>query len=187
MKNLDDEKIIELFFERSEKAIAETDRKYGRLLRKISGNILNNSRDVEECVNDSYLGAWNAIPPARPSPFRAYLCKIVRNVSLRRYYNNTKALRNSVFETALDEIAQLIPDKNTVEKEFETKQLVLFIEAFLDSLEKENRVIFMLRYAFCSSYKDIAKKVGLSEKNVSVRLARLRKQMKNYLESEALL
>ncbi len=184
---MDDEKIIDLFFERSQQAIKEVDQKYGKIFRKISNNILNNSFDAEECVNDSYLGAWNSIPPAKPKPLLSYLCKIVRNISVRRYYSNQKAKRNSVFEVTLDEIFELIPDKNTPEKETETKELSKAIEAFLDSLQKENRVIFMRRYAFCDSYKDISKLTGLSEKNVSVRLVRIRKELKNYLERNELL
>lgn len=184
---MDDEKIIALFFERSQQAIKEVDRKYGKLFRKISNNILNNGFDAEECVNDSYLGAWNSIPPAKPDPLLPYLCKIVRNISVRRYYNNQKAKRNSVFEISLDEISQFIPDENSTEKELEAKELSKTIERFLDSLEKENRVIFMQRYAFCGSYKDISKLTGLSEKNVSVRLVRIRKELKNYLERNELL
>ncbi len=184
---MDDERIIALFFERSQQAIKAIDEKYGRLLRKISNNILNNSLDAEECVNDSYLGAWNSIPPAKPNPLCAYLCKIARNISLRRYYNNRKAERNSVFEVALDEIAEFVPDKSTTETEIEAKELAKIIETFLDSLKKENRVIFVRRYAFCDSYKDIAALTGLGEKNVSVRLARIRKELKNYLERNELL
>lgn len=184
---MDDEKILELFFERSQLAIEELDAKYGRLLRKFSFNILGSTADAEECVNDSYLGAWNAIPPARPNPLLAYLCKIVRNISLRRYYNNRKAERNSVFEVTLDEIGEIVSGENTAEKASETKELSMAIGTFLDSLTKENRVIFMRRYAFCDSYKDIGALMNLSEKNVSVRLVRIRKELKNYLERNELL
>lgn len=179
---MDDEKILELFFERSQQAIEELDIKYGKLFRKLSFNILGNASDAEECVNDSYLGAWNSIPPARPDPLLAYICKIVRNISLRRYYNNQKSKRNSVFEVTLDEIGEIISDGNTAEKTAEVKELSKAIELFLDSLTKENRIIFMRRYAFCDSYKDIAKLLGLSEKTVSVRLVRIRKDIKSYLE-----
>lgn len=184
---MDDEKILSLFFERSQLAIKEVDEKYGRLLRKISVNILNDSRDAEECVNDSYLGAWNSIPPAKPKPLIAYLCKIVRNISLRRYYVNRKAMRNSVFETALDEISDFVSDEKTIETEIDAKELSKTVEVFLDTLKKENRIIFMRRYAFCDSYSDIAALTGLSEKNVSVRLARIRKELKNYMERNELL
>jgi len=157
---LDDQKIIGLFFERSPQALKEVEKKYGKLFKKLSNNILNNSLDAEECVNDAYLGAWNSIPPARPEPLLAYLCKIVRNISLRRYYKNKKAARNSVFEVSLDEIENLFSDGNTPEKELETKELSRRIEAFLETLEKQDRVIFMRRYAFCDSYKDIAEAIG---------------------------
>lgn len=179
---MDDQKIIGLFFERSPQALKEVEKKYGKLFKKLSNNILNNSLDAEECVNDAYLGAWNSIPPARPEPLLAYLCKIVRNISLRRYYKNKKAARNSVFEVSLDEIENLFSDGNTPEKELETKELSRRIEAFLETLEKQDRVIFMRRYAFCDSYKDIARLVGISEKNVSVRLFRIRNKLKDYLK-----
>lgn len=183
---MEDEKIIELFFARSQQAITETDKKYGKLFRHIAKNILNNSADAEECVNDTLLGAWNNIPPARPTSLCAYLCKAARNIALRRYYNNTKAARNGVFETALEEISQFIPDGNNPESEAETKELVRVIEKFLDTLPKQDRVIFMRRYAFCDSYKSIAKLVGMSEKNVSVRLLRTRNRLKAHLERKEL-
>ena len=97
---MDDEKIIELFFNRSEQAIEEVDKKYGKTCHNISYNILHNKLDAEECVNDAYLGAWNAIPPARPSPLLTYLCKIVRNLSLKRYEFNTAIKRNSTYDVA---------------------------------------------------------------------------------------
>ena len=100
---IEDEKIIALFFERSEQAIQELDIKYGSVFRKLSYNILNNRQDTEECVNDAYLGAWNAIPPAKPHPLLTYLCKIVRNISLKMYYKRGAAKRNSpVSYTHLD-------------------------------------------------------------------------------------
>ena len=101
---MDDEKIIELFFVRSEQAIKELDRKYGRKCHAVSYNILNNHQDAEECVNDAYLGAWNAIPPAKPDPLLAFVCKIVRNVSLKRYERNTAAKRNSRYDVSIEEL-----------------------------------------------------------------------------------
>ena len=164
---MEDEKIIELFFQRSEQAIHELDIKYGKLCYKLSYNIVNNGEDAEECVNDAYLGIWNAIPPVRPNPLLTYLCKIVRNLSLKLYYKKDAAKRNSSYTIAMQEI--------------EAKALARTIESFLDTLTAENRVIFMRRYWFADSYKAIAGHVGLSEKNVSVRLARIRQKMKQYL------
>lgn len=177
----EDETIIEMFFERSEQGIRELDKKYGHFLRKISYNILNNLQDAEECVNDAYLGAWNAIPPAKPDPLLTYICKIVRNISLKLYYKKTAAKRNSVYTIAMDEIEACIASPSTVEAELEAKELANIIESFLDTLTPENRVIFMRRYWFSESCKDIAELVGLTEKNVSVRLTRIRRKLKSYL------
>ena len=178
---IEDEKIIDLFFNRSEKAIQELDIKYGKVCHKLSYNILNNKQDAEECVNDAYLGAWNAIPPTRPNPLLSYIVKIVRNISLKIYWRKEAAKRSGHYKIALEEIEGYITDQKTVEDEIEARELARIIEEFLDTLTVENRVIFMRRYWFADSYKDIAKLVGLSEKNISVRLTRIREKMKQYL------
>ena len=178
---MNDEKIIELFFERSEKAIADLDAKYGRVCRSVSLNILNNAQDAEECVNDAYLAAWEAIPPAKPESLSAFICKIVRNLSLKRYSQNTAKKRNSIYDVALDELEECLASADSIEKELETEELRDIIESFLDSLSAQDRVIFMRRYWFCDTYADISRQVGLSEKNISVRLTRIRKNFKKYL------
>ena len=178
---IDDEKIIKMFFERSEQGIRELDIKYGKICHNFSYNILNSRQDAEECVNDAYLGAWNAIPPARPSPLLSYIIKIVRNVSLKVYWRKKAAKRSGHYTIALQEIEGCIADKKTVEDEIESRELAHIIEEFLDTLTLENRVIFMRRYWFADSCKDIAEFVGLSEKNISVRLTRIREKMKQYL------
>ena len=164
---IDDEKIIEMFFGRSEQGIRELDIKYGKVCHNLSYHIVGSRQDAEECVNDAYLGAWNAIPPARPNPLLSYLVKIVRNISLKIYWRKEAAKRSSHYTIALEEI--------------EAKELARIIESFLDTLTTENRVIFMRRYWFSDSYKDIAEFMGLSEKNISVRLTRIREKMKQYL------
>lgn len=176
----EDEKIIEMFFARSEQAIEALEGKYGKVCRKLSYNIVNNTEDAEECVNDAYLGAWKAIPPARPNPLLTYVLKIVRNMSLKMYYKNKAAKRNSAYTIALEEIESCMADRHTVEEEIKTKEIARMIEGFLDTLTTENRVIFMRRYWFCDSLKEIGSFTGLTEKNVSVRLTRLRQQMKVY-------
>ncbi len=178
---IDDERIIELFFERSEEAIQELDNKYGKACHKLSYNIVNNRQDAEECVNDAYLGAWNAIPPEKPDPLLTYLCKIVRNISLKLYYRKGAAKRSSTYTIAMEEIEACIASPSTVETEFEARELARIIESFLDTLTVENRVIFMRRYWFSDSCKDIAEFVGLTEKNITVRLTRIRQKMKKYL------
>lgn len=176
-----DEQIIELFFERSEQAISELDGKYGKVLHNISYNILNDRLDVEECMNDAYLGTWNAIPPERPNPLLTFVCKIVRNISVKKYHAKTAVKRNSAYDVAMSEVANYILSPNNVEAEIEAKELAHIIETFLDTLTVENRVIFMRRYWFSDTYKDIAKRVGITEKMVSMRLTRIRKQMREYL------
>ncbi len=184
---MDDEKIIDLFFDRSEQALRELDTKYGKLCHKISYNILNNREDAEECVNDAYLGIWNAIPPKRPDPLMTFLCKIVRNLSISRYHANTAKKRNSTYDVALSELEDCLASPSTVESEFEAHELSSIIDSFLETLSQENRVIFMRRYWFSDTYEEIAKRVGLTEKNVSVRLTRIRKQLKDYLKEREVL
>lgn len=184
MSRVEDTQIIDLFFARDQQAITELDAKYGSMCRKLSYQILNNRLDSEECVNDAYLGTWNTIPPERPNPLRTFLCKIVRNLSIKRYHANTAAKRNSMYDVALSEVEQDVMTLNTVEDEIEAKALARLIEVFLDSLSAENRVIFMRRYWFSDSYEEIAQKVGITEKNVSVRLSRLRRQLKVFLVRE---
>ena len=178
---IEDERIVELFFKRSELAIRELDNKYGKVCHRLSYNIVNNRQDAEECVNDAYLGAWNAIPPEKPDPLLTYLCKIVRNISLKMYYRKKAAKRSSTYTIAMEEIEACIAAPSMVETEFEARELARVIESFLDTLTAENRVIFMRRYWFSDSCKDIAGLVGLTEKNITVRLTRIREKMKLYL------
>lgn len=178
---MEDEEIIGLFFERSEQAIRELNAKYGNVFKKLSYSILNDRLDAEECVNDAYLGAWNAIPPTQPNPLLPYVCKIVRNISLKLYYRKAAAKRSSAYTVAMEEIEACLAGPDTVEAEIGARELARIIEGFLDTLTAENRVIFMRRYWFCDSCKEIAGFTGLSEKNISVRLARIRGKMKEYL------
>ncbi len=158
---IEDEKIIEMFFERSEQGLWELDNKYGKVCHNLSYNIVGSRQDAEECVNDAYLGAWN--------------------ISLKIYWRKEAAKRSSHYTIALEEIEACIADQKTVEDEIEARELARIIEDFLDTLTVENRVIFMRRYWFSDSYKNIAELVGLSEKNISVRLTRIREKMKQYL------
>ena len=179
---MDDSKIIALLFARSEQAIDALADKYGKLCYKIADNVLGNSQDAEECVNDAYLGVWNTVPPTHPNPLLAYVCRIVRNLSIKRYRSNTAQKRNSIYDVAISELEGCLATTKTVEEEVEVRELKELLYAFLDSLSKENRVIFVRRYWFTDSYEQIAKRVGMSEKNVSVRLVRIRKQLREYLE-----
>ena len=178
---IDDEKIIDLFFERNQQAIRELEIKYGKICYNLSYNIVNSRQDAEECVNDAYLGAWNAIPPTRPNPLLSYIVKIVRNISIKIYWKKEAAKRNSLYTIAMSEIEACIADQKTIEDEVEARELAHIIESFLDTLTAKERIIFMRRYAYIDTYADIAKRVGISEKNVSVRLSLIRQKMKQYL------
>lgn len=184
---MEDEKIIDLFFDRSEQALTELDAKYGKFCRRLSHNILNDRRDTEECLNDAYLALWNAIPPERPHPLLTYLCKTVRNLSLKLYHRKTALKRNSAYDVVMEELEDCLPSPDTVEAEADAKELTRLIEAYLDTLSQENRVIFIRRFWFSDSYADIARQTGLTEKTVSVRLTRLRKQLKQYLTEKGVI
>jgi RNA polymerase sigma-70 factor (ECF subfamily) len=179
-----DQEIIELFLARSEQAITGLQDKYENRLMQIAWNILNNRFDAEECVNDTYLAAWNTIPPQKPDPLLTYVCHIVRNLSIKRYHANNAQKRNSHYDVALDELEECIQSKATVESEYAVKELAGEINRFLSTLNRENRIIFVRRYWFSDSIEDIAKMFNTSSKNISLRLLRIRQRLKKYLEKE---
>ncbi len=184
MKRLDDSEIIQLFYERSEQAIAALQKKYADILFSVSYNILKNRMDAEESVNDVYLAVWNTVPPQNPDPLLTYLIRIVRNISIKRYHKNSAIKRNSYYDIALSELENSLSDIESVEEKYEVKELAETINTFLDKIDKKNRRIFVRRYYFADSIEEIAKKFSLSENNVSVRLHRLRNKLKKYLEKE---
>ncbi|WP_099467568.1 RNA polymerase sigma factor [Konateibacter massiliensis] len=178
---MEDSQIIALFFERSEQAIVELSNKYGKVCRRVSLNILKNTLDAEECVNDAYLGVWNNIPPQKPDPLLAYVCRIVRNLSIKRYYSNTALKRNSHYDIAFEELEDCIPSQNNVDEDYNVKELAKIINDFLSTLDKDNRVMFVRRYWFSDSLNELAKTFGITEHNASVRLSRIRGKLKKYL------
>ena len=180
---MDDRQIIALFYERSEQAIAELSKKYGDLCFKIAINILNDPQDAEECVNDTYLGAWNSIPPQNPAPLRTYLCRIVRNLALKKLRTNTALKRGSQLEVSLSELENCIPD-NSFDEQLSVKELTAQLNAFLSTLRRDDRVMFLKRYWFAEPLSEIAKTFGITEHNASVRLGRIRKKLHQYLNKE---
>ena len=178
---MEDQKIVELFFARSEDALAEVSVKYGGLIKKIAMNVLNNASDAEECANDTYMALWDNIPPQRPQSMIGYICRLARNISVNRYRYNSAEKRNSTYEVALEEVDQFLSDRESVEDAIAEKELKAVIEEFLDHLPKVDRVIFMSRYYLSESYRDIAEKTGMSEKNISVKLTRIRSKLKDHL------
>jgi len=178
---MDDNKIIELFYERSEQAIVELSKKYGDTCYKIAVNILKNDSDAEECVNYTYLGAWNTIPPQKPNPLLTYICRIVRNISIKRYHQNTAQRRNSLYDVALDELENCLPSTTTVQDKVNANELAELFDVFLDGLDQTNRVIFVRRYWFSDSISDIAERFHMSNHAVTVRLSRTREKLRKYL------
>lgn len=182
---MEDLKIIELFFERKEYAIAETERKYGRYLSKIAYNILFDKEDSEECVNDTYMKAWNAIPPRRPKILSTFLAKITRRLAIDIFRKkNAEKRGKSEFASSLSELDECIPDNFSAEKEFEYNLLSENINSFLASLSKENRDIFVCRYFYSDSIKEIASFFGTSESKIKSSLFRSRKILKEQLLKE---
>ncbi len=180
---MDDRQIVALFYERSEQAIAELSDKYGKLCFKIAGTILHDPQDAEECVNDAYLGAWNSIPPQSPDPLRTYICRIVRNVSLKKFRSNSALKRGDGAEVPLSELENCIPD-HCLDEQISARELAVQINTFLSDLKCDDRVMFVKRYWFSESLAEIAAVFGLTEHNVSVRLSRVRKKLHKYLNSK---
>ena len=181
---MDDSQIIDLFFERSEQAIAELSQKYGRVLLGVAQNILNDRRDAEETVNDAYLGVWNTVPPERPVMLQSYACRIVRNLALKKYHANTAKKRNSTYDAALDELSGCLPSDTDVESEFAAQETMRLINAFLSAQTKEDRMLFVRRYWYADSVGELAERFGIGKHTVSVRLSRLRARLKSYLAKE---
>lgn len=183
---MNDSEIIELFFERSEQAIAELSQKYEKLCMKIAMDILDNPSDAEECVNDTYLGVWNSIPPQRPNPLIAYVCRITRNLSINRYRANTAQKRKSNYDLALEELQNCIPSPTTPQEEYSARELACLLNSFLATLDADNRSMFVRRYWYSESVKDIAAAFETSPHYISVRLNRTREKLKKYLRKEGI-
>lgn len=180
---MDDKQIIALLFDRVQGAIEALDQRFGKRLYATAMNILGSPRDAEECVNDTYLALWNAIPPERPDPLCAYTYRIGRNTALKRFRQNTAQMRNSAYDLSLDELADCIPDDSLWDT-LDARELGRSIDRFLTSQSRENRAIFLRRYWFGDSVKRIAKDTGIREGTISVRLNRIRSALKDYLHKE---
>ena len=207
---MEDAQIIELFFVRSEDAISELDKKYGKLCHKLadnilasaqdaeargsatltvrSCNILASAQDAEECVNDAYLSTWNAIPPQRPESLPAFVGTLVRRCSITRYRANTAMKRNSHYDMCMEELETFLASpQQAAEEHYAARELAAAIERFLDTQSKENRVLFMRRYWYADSFAEIGKLLGITEGNARLRLTRMRKQLKTYLTEQEVL
>lgn len=188
---MEDSRIIELFFERSEKAVSELSAKYGKLIFSISHNICKNKEDARECENDTYLSVWNVVPPEKPNPLSAFVCRIARNLSLKKYRYNNASKRNSGFDIAMEELEGCFSGSQndgmqvpSAEDEWQARELGRVINAFVGTLKKEERILFLRRYWFSDSIASIAGWLHMSENNASVKLYRIREKLKDYLEQE---
>ncbi len=183
---MSDEEIINLYWERQEKAIYETDKKYGRYCNTISFNILQNNEEAKECVNDTYLKTWNSIPPQRPNILKVYIGKIARNLAINQYEKKKAKKRDYTLEIALDELNECISSNSNVEKELDYNELINALNHFLSKLTQDKRKIFLERYWYLYSIKDISSRNNISESNTKIILSRIRSQLKNYLKEGGL-
>ena len=180
-----DIRIIELFTSRSKEAVSALSKKYEKLCKSISYNILRNKEDAEECVNDTYLKVWDSIPPAKPDNLTAYVCRIARNISLDKLRYNLRSKRNGNTDALLSELSECIPSMDNVEESADDT-LKNAITDFLDGLSDRDRKIFIRRYFFCDDVKSISKKLGVTETNVTTILNRTRNNLKKYLSDNGI-
>jgi len=180
---MDDLRIIELYFERNEQAIKETDAKYGKLCHSIAYNILNNHEDSEECVNDTYVGVWNTIPPMRPNNFMAFVCKIARNLSLKRLEFMKREKRSPDVLVSLDDLASVLPDDRYA-PDLSDEDIGKLISRFLRMQKEDVRSVFVRKYYFFDSIADIAVRFGFTESKVKNMLFYTRNKLRDYLIKE---
>jgi len=182
---MEDLQIIELYFERNENAIKETDTKYGRLCFRVANNILKNNEDSKECVSDTYLSTWNQIPPTRPSNFMAFLCKITRNLSLKRMKFLTAAKRTSETTVSFNEIEGYVSD-DQLKGNISDIELGMIFSKFLWSQNAVARNVFIRRYWFFDSVSEIAVRYSFSESKVKSMLFHTRNRLRDYLRKEGI-
>lgn len=179
---MEDKEIVQLYWDRNERAIAETSAKYGRYCTNIAMNILNNLENAEECVNDAYLNVWNSIPPHKPGILSAFLGKIVRNLSLNKYKHIHTAKRGgNEFTLILDELGDIVSDEETSLDIVIRNELLKTINDFITALSEEKQYMFFRRYWYSDSIKAIAAECGRTENYVSVELGRIRNKLREYL------
>lgn len=178
---IEDEEIINLYWARNEKAITETDKKYRNKCLTVARNILRDLSDAEECLDDTYLTAWNLMPPERPSKLPSFLYKIIRNHSLNCLQYKESKKRQAEYIVLLEEISESLVFSENVEKKIDEIEFAKLINRFLESLDTEKRVIFIRRYWYFDKYSDIAKRCSRTEDNVRMILMRVRKKLKEFL------
>ncbi len=184
---MDDTQIVELYWARKDSAIEETETKYGSYCRSIAGNILNNQDDAEECVNDTWLGAWNSMPPHRPSVLSTFLGKLTRRISIDKWRRTTAKKRgDGQLPLVLAELEDCISDGKSIEEETERKLLAETIAAFVKSLPETEQKVFLCRYWYMDSVSAIATRFRFSESKIKSMLSRTREKLRVRLEKEGL-
>lgn len=183
---MDDKRIVSLFLERSEQAIEAVSRKYGKLCHHIARGIVDSDADAAECVNDAYLALWNTVPPERPASLRAYLTRLLRNIAYDRLDRQTAEKRGSRLTVSLQELQDILPDGMSAESMLDGAVIRDTLNAFLRSLSKQDRFLFLRRYYYLDTCRQIAKMTGMSESRVSTRLGRLRSELKTLLNKEGI-
>ena len=182
---MDDKSIVDLYFSRNQDAITQTDKKYGRYCYSIAYNILNNKEDAEESVSDTYMTAWRAIPPRRPSVLSTFLGKITRHIAIDRWRERSASKRGGGEVTlALEELEECIAGHQNLEMEFERKELLRAYVKFLDTLPVTERRVFLCRYWYVDSIDSISEKFGFSQSKVKTMLYRTRKKLRKALREE---
>lgn len=181
---MEDNGIIDLFWERSQLAIEELGSKYGKLCTHIATNILKDIEDTKECINDTYLAAWNSMPDERPNNLSAYICKITRNIALKRYEYNHAKKRNKNIEIAFEELEGCVGVDNNIDNRWELEQIGEVISNLLRKLSYEDRNIFLRRYWFLDSVKEICERFEISESKVKSSLYRTRNKLSKELLKE---
>ena len=184
---MQDYEIVDLYWKRDEGAIAETEKKYAKYLSKIAYNILYDYEDSKETVNETYLRAWNSMPTNRPANLATYLGKITRQLSIDIYrMKNREKRKASEYSVSLDELKEILSTGNTTEKQVDARNLAKYIGEYLQTISSQNRVIFVCRYYYMDSIRDISKQCGMSESKVKSILYRTRLGLKSHLEKEGI-
>lgn len=182
---MEDEAIVALYLERSEQAIKETDVKYGKFCYSISYRLLHNEEDAAESVNDTYLETWNSIPPHKPKFFSAFLGRITRRLSVDRFRRNTADKRGGgEYPVLLDELAECIPSKESIESQLELKELANSVNLFLGRLSTEKQQVFLRRYWYGDSMEELGKRFGFSTTKIKSMLFQIRKKLQEHLKKE---
>lgn len=186
-KQMDDQSIVELYLQRDENAIKESRNKYEAYCYRIAMNILSVAEDVEECINDTWISVWNRIPPVIPKSLKAFLGKLVRDISLSRYRAVHAKKRYNGMELILDELAECIPSEQDIQKSLEQKELSETVNGWLDSLPQEDRVLFVKRYYYGETVKQLSEMQSCTENQMAQKMMKLRNKLKAHLLSGGVL